>query len=180
MHDAELIDAYKKAPNNKLFEEIYLRYAHLALATCMKYLKNEQDAEDCTMQLFEHLPNRLRKHEIGFFSSWMYRVTVNECLQFLRIRKKNTSDIEHLEFTFEEDEDENESLREIQLEKLILYLDDLKADQRLCVEQFYLKKQSYQQIVDQSGLSLGQVKSAIQNGKRNLRLRFLEHEKDNR
>jgi RNA polymerase sigma-70 factor (ECF subfamily) len=50
----------------------------------------------------------------------------------------------------------------------------LKADQRICVELFYLKELSYQQISDQLNLSLMQVKSAIQNGKRNLKLRLEE------
>jgi len=49
-------------------------------------------------------------------------------------------------------------------------LDDLNTEQKTCVTLFYLEKRSYQQISEQTGFTLMQVKSYIQNGKRNLRL----------
>jgi RNA polymerase sigma-70 factor (ECF subfamily) len=49
-------------------------------------------------------------------------------------------------------------------------LSELNAEQKLCVTLFYLQKKTYQQITDSTGLSLLQVKSYIQNGKRNLKL----------
>lgn len=47
---------------------------------------------------------------------------------------------------------------------------ELNEDQRRCVTLFYLQKQSYQQIAGKTGYSLLQVKSYIQNGKRNLKI----------
>lgn len=47
-------------------------------------------------------------------------------------------------------------------------LGNLSKEQRVCVELFYLKDKSYQEIADETGYSLNQVKSYIQNGKRNL------------
>ena len=49
-------------------------------------------------------------------------------------------------------------------------LPELKENQRICVDLFYLKSQSYQQICDQTKFSLNEVKSYIQNGKRNLKI----------
>jgi RNA polymerase sigma-70 factor (ECF subfamily) len=49
-------------------------------------------------------------------------------------------------------------------------LNELNEEQKQCVTLFYLKKKSYQQIVDVTGFNLLQVKSYIQNGKRNLKL----------
>ncbi len=53
------------------------------------------------------------------------------------------------------------------LEKAI---DQLKSDQKKCIVLFYINEKSYQQICDELGLSLMQVKSSIQNGKRNIKL----------
>jgi RNA polymerase sigma-70 factor (ECF subfamily) len=49
-------------------------------------------------------------------------------------------------------------------------LKELNDEQRQCVTLFYLEKKSYQQVSDQTGFSLLQVKSYIQNGKRNLKI----------
>jgi len=57
------------------------------------------------------------------------------------------------------------------LEEAITHLND---DQRRCVELFYLKQQSYQEIMKQTGFDFKQVKSFIQNGKRNLKIALSE------
>jgi DNA-directed RNA polymerase specialized sigma24 family protein len=49
-------------------------------------------------------------------------------------------------------------------------MEELGKEQKLCVILFYLEKRSYQEIVDNTGFTLMQVKSHIQNGKRNLKL----------
>ncbi len=49
-------------------------------------------------------------------------------------------------------------------------LQELTEEQRQTIDLFYLKKQSYQQIMEQTGLNFMQVKSYIQNGKRNLKI----------
>jgi RNA polymerase sigma-70 factor (ECF subfamily) len=49
-------------------------------------------------------------------------------------------------------------------------LEQLQDPQKICVRLFYLEKNSYQQIAERTGQSLMQVKSAIQNGKRNIKI----------
>jgi RNA polymerase sigma-70 factor (ECF subfamily) len=59
------------------------------------------------------------------------------------------------------------------LEDMKTCLPKLKENQRICVELFYLKNKSYQDIANETNFSLNEIKSYIQNGKRNLKL-FLE------
>jgi RNA polymerase sigma-70 factor (ECF subfamily) len=59
--------------------------------------------------------------------------------------------------------------------KLKKGIEQLKADQRRCIELLYLQEKSYKEVAEMTGFSLKQVKSYIQNGKRNLRI-FLENE----
>ena len=56
------------------------------------------------------------------------------------------------------------------LELMEVALKELGAEQQQCVTLFYLEKKSYQQISDETGYNMLQVKSFIQNGKRNLKL----------
>mgnify|MGYP006315868703 FL=1 len=64
--------------------------------------------------------------------------------------------------------------KDIQLNQLNFAIDQLNDEQKLCVTLFYLKKQTYQQIAELSGFTLMQVKSFIQNGKRNLKMKLLK------
>lgn len=63
---------------------------------------------------------------------------------------------------------------ELRFDALEIALKELKADQKTCVELFYLKHMSYGDIVDVTGYDLKKVKSYIQNGKRNLKLKLEE------
>jgi len=94
----------------------------------------------------------------------------NHCLMQLRKHDiKSTKEIN--ENIFEEEPSLQQHVEKEQLLSLIeMSLDELNADQKTCITLFYLDKRSYQQISEQTGLSLMQVKSFIQNGKRNLKI----------
>ena len=64
---------------------------------------------------------------------------------------------------------QEKQIEEAQLQQLELALSELKPEQSTCIELFYIKEKCYQDISDQTGYSLKQVKSYIQNGKRNLK-----------
>lgn len=171
--DEELIGLYKSDRNDLCVTILYERYAHLVLGTAMKYLKNSQDAEDLAMNLFERLPLKLLEHDIAYFKGWLYRVVKNDCFMLLRKKNRNTADLtESMEATTD---DTPSTPLESQLQLLESILPSLKEDQRVCVELFYLKDMSYQQISDHLQLSIMAVKSAIQNGKRNLKIRLESH-----
>jgi RNA polymerase sigma factor (sigma-70 family) len=169
--DEELVTLYKLERSSTCIAIIYERYGHLVMGTCMKYLKNEVESQDITMQIFEELHSKLLKHEINYFKSWLYMVTKNECFMFLRKSKsQNITD-------FSESYDVEQTIEDVQakeksLELLENAIEDLKPEQKRCVKLFYLEEKSYQQISAELNLSLMQVKSAIQNGKRNIKLQL--------
>lgn len=169
--DEELVTLYKLERSSTCIAIIYERYGHLVMGTCMKYLKNEVESQDITMQIFEELHSKLLKHDINYFKSWLYMVTKNECFMFLRKSKsQNITD-------FSESYDVEQTIEDVQakeksLELLENAIEDLKPEQKRCVKLFYLEEKSYQQISAELNLSLMQVKSAIQNGKRNIKLQL--------
>ena len=84
---------------------------------------------------------------------------------------KNTVEVkESIIAKTEETDKESLLLNERTYEYMSEALKELNADQQLCVTLFYMEKKSYQQITEQTGYSMMQVKSHIQNGKRNLRI----------
>jgi len=168
LEDIELIHEFKNSGASEIVGELYRRYGHLVMGTAMKYLKNQFDAEDLVMNLFEKLPEKLRSHSIQHFKSWLYMVTKNECLMQLRKKGRVTAEItKELEAT---DELELKIKKENQFNALEDAIGELKEEQQSCIKLFYLESRSYQEIANQLKLDIKKVKSAIQNGKRNLKL----------
>jgi RNA polymerase sigma-70 factor (ECF subfamily) len=175
LSDLELINLYKQEENLFTIPLLYERYAHLVLGTCIKYLKRYEDAEDITMKIFGELNQKLEKHTIQHFKSWLYQVTKNECLIYLRKQKTMQTPIHENLLQAEPETDELKE-RERKLTKLEQAIQHLKEEQRICIELFYLQDKSYQEISDELNIPLNTVKSAIQNGKRNLKIWMESHE----
>ena len=168
LSDEDLVSDYRNDRSNEIIGEIYKRYGHLVMGTCMKYLKNRADAEDMTMTIFEKLPNKLVSHTIERFKSWLYMVTKNECLMLLR---KNGPVSAEITKQLEANDDLHlVQAKQVQYEVLEEAINELKDEQRQCIELFYLERKSYQEITSLLKMDLKKVKSAIQNGKRNLKL----------
>ena len=175
LEDNHLAEEYRLYPSNAIISEIYRRFGHLMFGTCLNYLKNQQDAEDCVMEIFEGLPEKLAKFEISHLKSWLFMTTKNACLMRLRKKKMLTSSLEE-ELTAVVEEGHESAILEVKLEALEVAIGDLTTEQQRAINLFYLDKKSYQEISDILQLPLKKVKSAIQNGKRNLKLKLENHD----
>jgi RNA polymerase sigma-70 factor (ECF subfamily) len=172
LSDEELIECFNEQSKSNVMQVLYERYAHLVIGLCMKYLKNEMDAEDLTSSIFERLPSKIHRSEIRFFKSWLYQVSKNECLMVIRKKKIYHSEFNDASTDLSEHEETNHEELEQTLHLLTNALDDLKKDQRICITLFYLEEKSYHAISQQLSMDIKKVKSHIQNGKRNLKLKM--------
>jgi RNA polymerase sigma factor (sigma-70 family) len=171
--DHELLDRFYEDYDNDWLGILLSRYTLLLLGVCMKYLKNEEEARDSVQQVFLKVITELHKYKVDFFKSWIYMVAKNHCLMMLRDRNGkaavalsedlSSKDAETPEMHYVLEKDHV-------LDLMNLALEELGQDQKRCVTLFYLKKASYQEIALQTGFTMLQVKSNIQNGKRNLRI----------
>ena len=168
--DEQLLSLYKQKPLSRIIGEFYQRYGHLVFGTAMKYTKNKFDAEDITMVIFEKLPQKLAMHDIQNFKGWLYMVSKNECLMLLR--KKGSITTELTKELESEDTLNQKENQEIQLNLMEEAIETLKEEQKICIKLFYLDRKSYQEITELLAIDLNTVKSAIQNGKRNLKIKL--------
>jgi RNA polymerase sigma factor (sigma-70 family) len=177
--DATLLDLYKKDKDTKWLGYLFERYSLLVFGVCMKYLKQVNDAKDATQQVFEKAFVEINKYEVTYFKSWIYSIAKNHCLMQLRGKGHQTVFMDTLPEEFGEELspielfDSKEDLLEKQIENLGEAIQHLNQEQKTCIELFYLQKLSYRDIEEKTGFNFQQVKSHIQNGKRNLRI-FLE------
>ena len=170
--DYELLEKFYIDHDNEWLGILLPRYTLLLLGVCMKYLKNEEDAKDAVQQIFLKTINELHKYKVEYFKSWIYMIAKNYCLMKLRDKGKYLLDItERIAATPDESEKitmltEKDNI----LNQLNEALQQLNKEQHECLILFYLEKRSYTEIVAGTGFSMMQVKSHIQNGKRNLKL----------
>jgi RNA polymerase sigma-70 factor (ECF subfamily) len=174
MTDAELLDLYRNDGDNRWLGILLQRYTLLLFGVCMKYLKDEDLARDAVQQIFLKALTEIPRYRIDYFKSWLYTIARNHCLMQLRDKGKTPSELPENVVGPEPEAEQYErwmqGYREQQLTVLESALDELPPEQKHCVTLFYLQKKSYQEVAEATGYSNMQVKSYIQNGKRNLRI----------
>lgn len=170
--DNEIIESYKKTGEISLIGELFTRYTSLVYGVCLKYLKDRESSKDAVMQIFEKLIPSLKNHEVENFKGWLYVTARNHCLMELRSKKgKFTGEI--ADGVMESDfllHHETESDLEEDLLRMEDCINKLIDGQQQCVRLFYLEEKSYREISAITTLEMSQVKSFIQNGKRNLKI----------
>jgi RNA polymerase sigma factor (sigma-70 family) len=172
--DEVLVSQYLHTGNKELIAILFERYTHLVYGICLGYLKDKEQAKDAVMEIFESLFDKLSVHQVVSFKNWIYSVSRNHCLMFLRKaasqNKLHDKILSGTDTDHPEQPEMNAETREPFSDGMILTaVDSLNAEQQLCVRLMYLQDKSYKDIADQTGYSLNQVKSHIQNGKRNLK-----------
>ncbi|GAB3890784.1 RNA polymerase sigma factor [Spirosoma agri] len=181
--DAEYISAYRATGDLAVLGELYEQHMELVYAVCYNYLRDEDEAKDAVMHLFEQLITDLRKHDVQQFQSWLHSVARNYCLMQLRKSQTHPRAVQLSGLTGESETEENPVTtliadesddRTLDLEedltRMEACLQTLPSEQRMCLTLFYLDQKSYTEVADLTGFELKQVKSYLQNGRRMLKL----------
>lgn len=170
--DEELLRRFYADGSSEWLGRLLERYTLLLLGVCMKYLKDETEAREAVQAIFLKVLTEASRHQITYFKSWLYMVAKNYCL--MKLRGDNGRSFREITETMAVAAPEGGREEHLQLDQrydlLEAALEELPAEQRQCIILFYLQKKSYGQISEQTGYTPMQVKSYIQNGKRNLRL----------
>jgi RNA polymerase sigma factor (sigma-70 family) len=170
--DQELVIRYKESDDLGALGELYQRYMELVYGVCLKYYKEPETAKDSVMQIFEELVLKLKKHEVENFRGWLHQLAKNHCLMQLRTPRN----LKTVEFKTElVQSEENVHLngvleKEENFKKLEYCLGTLTNEQQTAIRLFYLEGKCYDEIVELTGQEWNQVRSFIQNGRRNLKI----------
>lgn len=176
--DLELIQAYQKG-DARAFDTLYTRHLDYVYNVCLGVLANPDDARDATQETFLRVYRKADKFQArAAFSTWLYRVAVNTCVEQLRRRPKGT------EFSLE---DENvreiaddgpdvgmaleQAADEAEIRRVVA---ELPPDYRLVLVLRYFQGLSYEQMVEVLGYNLGQVKVKLHRARRAFARRWEE------
>lgn len=175
-NDEELAARYFATGDKCIVGDLFEKHVKTVFGVCLFYFRDKDLAKDVVMQIFEKLITELRKTQVKNFRAWLSFVVRNYCINELRKNKGRYFVPEnYLDFEMRESSlDEEESLRRVNDEMMLEFMKEalhlLKDGQRICVELFYLQDRSYNDISASTGFTVNEVKSYIQNGKRNLKL----------
>jgi len=175
LSDLELINRYKENEDIDCIGELYKRYTGFTFSICMKYLKSSEKSNEFVLDIFEDLIEKLLQHDVVNFKTWLYSVTKNHCLLYLRELKKESNS--EIDINLQTDEQNITDFlvpsylqKEEKLAILEKCIEELKDEHKICIKLFFLEQKSYIEVSKYTGFSLKQVKTYIQNGKRNLKL----------
>lgn len=170
--DDELVEKYKSTGDVNILADLYQRYMELVYGVCLKYLKDEENAKDAVINIYEELVLKLQKYPVNNFKAWLYQLAKNHCLMKLRSDKKfskvsidvslmQNEDPVHLNGVMEKEE---------HFKQMQICLEQLVPEQKQVVELFYLESKCYNEITTITGIEWKKVRSFIQNGRRNLKI----------
>ena len=182
--ESELLVEYRQHGDLSILGKLYEPQMEMVFAIAMKYFKDEYEAKDTVMALFEELISKLRNHEVENFKAWLGMVARNYCL--MKLRKRPLTPEGGTYATNFDDDDENlahnfmefstiEHLTddwdlEENLTNLERCLETLNLEQKQAVELFFVQEKTYQEVSQLTGFEVNKVKSYLQNGKRNLKI----------
>jgi len=185
LSNEKLIRQYQREPSSSIATALHRRYQHLIFGICMKYLKDPNASEDISIEVMEKVLAQLKANiEVKNFSPWLYGMVRNECVSYIRKRKKSQElEEEHKMWKKSQSEFmENDGFvrlynrgplvnRELLVNEA---LKQLNQEQRQCLELYYYQEKSYKEIEQVTGFNHKKVKSALQNGKRNMKILLAE------
>lgn len=169
--DEQLLRQYRETEDLAVLGELFQAHSSMVYYVCQRYLQDAELSKDAVMQIFEELIVKVNKQEIGKFGSWLYVLSRNHCLMQLRAGKKmqqvSFDNVVEFPEVLHQDDD---STKERSLTALEQCVEKLPEKQKQSIDLFFLKEKCYKEIVEFTGYSLNDVKSYIQNGKRNLKI----------
>ena len=177
--DTELIDKIRSG-DQAAFKKLFDTYHKSVFRLCLRVLRDSQEAEDMTQDVFLKVFLQIKKFRgESSISTWLYRIAVNLCLN--RLRRKKYERFLSLDFLLEKgrqpaQEPEKEPLARLtQQEKKTLVwnaVDSLPKNQRVAVILNHYMDLSYDEIAETMGLSAASVRSLLFRGKKSLQKRL--------
>ena len=170
------------------FEELISIHQQKVYNIALRMLANEQDALDASQEVFIKVYRNLDKfQENSSFSTWLYRITTNTCLDMLRKNKEKKNEIsmdspmefEDREASFQlEDKKadvEEEILKRERRQALYEAMEQLGEEHKKMIVLRELQGMSYQEIADITGTNIGTVKSKINRARISLKNSLLKY-----
>jgi RNA polymerase sigma-70 factor, ECF subfamily len=155
-----------ESDNKTAFNRLYELHSSYVYNVCIGILGNPDDARDAMQDTFVQLFRSLQKiRERDVHRTWLYRVAVNKCMDFLR-RNRKSEDIASLDWVAFSQESSQDGVIELQVRQAVL---KLRPDYRVVIVLFYFEQLSYSQIAESLGCTHNQVRIRLHRARKAFR-----------
>lgn len=171
--DFILIELAKEKGDEKAYAELMQRYKKPVYHMILKMVRNVDDAEDLTIEAFAKAFKNLSKFNPEFtFSTWLFRIATNNCIDFIRKKKLNTMSISN---TYKDDNGDSvdidikdvnlnpqeETIKSEKIEIIQAIVTKLPPKYQQLVKLRYFDELSYEEIAVEIDAPLGTVKAQL-------------------
>jgi len=189
LKDFELINSAINNNDEKAYADLMIRYRKPVYHMILKMIKNRDDAEDLTIEAFAKAFKNLAKFNPDYtFSTWLFRIATNNCIDFIRKKKLNTMSINS---TYTDDNGDSvgidirdsnlnpqeQAIKQQKIEIMRLIVTQLPPKYQVLVRLRYFKELSYDEISKELEAPLGTVKAQLHRA-RELLLDLVKNKKD--
>lgn len=193
MTDLQERDLIRKAKQGDMlaFEELILKHEKIVYNLAFRMMNHSEDAMDISQEVFLKAYRSLSNFdERSAFSTWLYRITHNTCIDEIRKRKgKQTYSLEEdlesedgsmqRQVADDGDTPEESLMRKEQKSEILRALDTLSEEHKVAIILRDVKGLSYEEIAEILELSLGTVKSRINRARNQLKTEILKIREQN-
>ena len=179
--DEEIVSEYLKSQSSGHFDLLYKRYSGKIYGKCISLLKDEVAAQDAVQEIFLKLIINLSKFsEKSRFSTWVYSITYNYCIDVLRRKKKtqktfSDEDLDNLDVA---ENVEDSFILETEIKRLKVILNTLQTEDKSVLMMKYQDEMSIKEICEVLGKSESAVKMKIKRAKHKFKRIYQQSYKD--
>lgn len=177
LYDFKLVELAKEGDQNA-FAELMKRYNRSLYHVILKMVRNVDDAEDLTIEAFAKAFKNLERFKQDYtFSTWLFRIATNNCIDFIRKKKNNETfslnnlynNTENEEFNLdiadEASDPQEDAIRSQKAELMQKLVARLPAKYRKLVTMRYFEERAYQEIAEELEIPIGTVKAQLHRAK---------------
>ena len=171
MEDADLVRLCQNG-DVAAFEELFHRHQGRVYSVTRRMMNNEEDAEDLVQEIFLKAYQKIDKFKYtSAFSTWLYRLAVNQCIDQLRKRKNsvNAMPLEEAILQVDEDTPEDHALLDDRNRQIWSAINSLRDKERAIIILKDIEGLSYKEIAEVFKCSLGRVKSRLHEARQKLK-----------
>ena len=170
--DWKLIQLALKKGDQKAYADLMGRYKDTIFFMLLKMVKDKDDADDLTIEAFGKAFRNLGQYTPDFaFSTWLFKIATNNCIDFIR-RKKDAVSLDRTyenadgdEMSFEPKSDtlnpEEKAIKKQKIQMMQSVVEKLQPRYRMLVELRYFQEKSYEEIAQELDLPIGTVKAQL-------------------
>ncbi|MEE4258295.1 MAG: RNA polymerase sigma factor [Bacteroidales bacterium] len=176
LKDDEIISRMRAENSSKYFEILYNRYHQKVLDKCYSLVKNRKLAEELATDIFSKVYEKLPSfRQLSSFSSWLYSITYNHCIDYLREKKNmhypNWANENNLPEIIDETE---EPIEDINYENLLLILEMVHPEEKALLLMKYQDELSLKQIGQALRISEDAVKMRLKRARTRIVYLYLQ------